>query len=979
MKTATLALVSLGMAGLLLCSCDNKDAAAAASAAQQEDAISVFRILPKTVTDTEEWFSVLEGESHTLIHPQITGTILEYCYQKGALVKKGDVLFRIDPVMFQANVERAKANLQVAEANVVTAQADELRKQKDFARNEKLAPTGAISARDLEESRHALQAATAAVKNAQALVEYNRAQLRQAEIDLERTVVRAPIDGLVSAPNVTAGNTVTPQDQLATIYLATPMKVEFSFSSERLLRLFHRYDTAEAEFSEVPKFDIVMEDGSVFPEKGEIHALDNKISEDGLIRIEGYVDNSSLKLRPGMTVRVRVPIEEREALLVPQEAIITQMLNKFVLVVDKAGVPHLVPVQPEGEYAVNVQEADGFASAQKLVAIAGVGRPLAESLKEIGYDNPADAPVVADALNGVRATAVSAANSRNKEAAPTALKTRPHTFKPVFSEEIRLAAAALASLRDDDDTPQPAEKATHAEPTLPPFTVKVCPLTRRDVDITQEWYGTIRGKHEAELRPNISGILEDDHVKPGTLVKKGDVLFNIEDSDYINARDEAKASLDAALAAKDRAEAALAMRLDDEDRYHAMVKTSPGAVSEKTVTDAELQVVSAKAELKLAAADVVQARAALNIAEINLGYTTILAPFDGRVGYTIEKHGAMVTPTNQLPLAMVTSTDPMEVRFNVSGLSALRGLRHMLEAGAADGKADPITYEVVLEDGTPYPAKGVATGIDNELNKGTGTLQVIGELPNPDAALRSGMPVTVRAVQESIKDAWLVPARAPLCDGDRTFIFLMQKDNTPAKVPVALRNVVVIPAKDADGNEAVQPMQVIEPDNEMLASLLMVAHHMDNMGAVLLNAEKVADWKELALKYDQKLTPEQFDSEFAESGALNHRDFVLARMHAKDELELVAHAYGFTDTMELLLDSLGYEKGEPVTVVVEGAQQASMCAKANLTAGENVNTLNPVPFHYQPTRTVVGSVTALPLQDDTDTADAAAPAQNTEK
>lgn len=154
-------------------------------------------------------------------------------------------------------------------------------------------------------------------------------------------------------------------------------------------------------------------------------------------------------------------------------------------------MPHLISVRRDGEYEVSIDEEGGYTSTQKLVAVAGVDKPLAESLKEIGYDSPADAPVVSDPLNGVRAVAVSAANSRRGEnEAPTLLRTSPRSFKPVISEQMRMAAESLHPTGNKQ-----------AEPSLPPFPVKVAPLTRCDVDITQEWFGTSRAKTRRTCGP----------------------------------------------------------------------------------------------------------------------------------------------------------------------------------------------------------------------------------------------------------------------------------------------------------------------------------------------------------------------------------------------------------------------------------------------------------------------------------------------
>ncbi len=960
MKYTAHALVALALTTGLLSSCDRskEDAAAQAAAAQEMPAITVFRIMPYEAVDTEDWFSTLGASGTVHIHPRVKGTLLGYEYEKGAKVKKGDVLFRIDPVTFEASLERARANLKVAEAAVETNKAEQMKCQKDFERNEKLRPSGAVSAKDLEESRHALEKADANVKRAEAQVEFSRAAVQQAELDLERTVIRAPKDGIIGSPNASAGDTVSPENELASMCDATPLNVVFFMTSERLIQLFHKYEISEAQFSELPKFEIILEDGSVYRHLGKVHGINSKVERDGLIKMEGDVDNSELELRPNMTVRMRMPITKRNVLLVPQDAVISQMLNTFVLVVDKQGAPRLVSVKKDGEYDVSVQEEDGYTSTQKLVAVAGVDKPLEESLKEIGYENPAEAPVVSDPVNGVRAIALSADNSRLKEGGkPGTLRTAPRSFKPIITPELRMAAESL--LIEDPKEP--------VAPTLPPFPVKVAPLTRCDVDINNEWYGTLKGRDEAELRPNITGTLLGDTIKGGCLVKKGDKLIQIDPRDFEIAVNEAKATLTASRAAKEAAVAALAQAKDDAERYHSMQKTSPGAISEKTVTDADLAVAAAQAAVTSAEADIAQSEAALHIAEINLGYTSIAAPFDGRISFGMGNTGSLVSPATVKPLAILTSTNPMEVRFNVSGTHALRGLRKLMQLKKND-KYEDATFDIILEDGVVYPAKGVATGIDNQLNKATGTLQVIGEVENPDALLRSGMPVTIRAVQERIKGAWLVPARAPLCIGDDTVLVLLQKNNAPYMMPVVLRDIVNIPVKDATGKEKLQPMQVVEPDHEILGTLLMVAGKVDNLGTLLLQAEEVKDWKELALKYNTDLTPETFDAAFEESRCLSHRDFVLKSANARDEIELVAHARGFADAMELLLHEMGFEQGEPVNVVVEGTQQASMTAKANIAAGADANVLTPVPFEYTPPRTVTGSVTATPAQDISDTA-----------
>lgn len=949
MKASILPLMALGccLPAPLLTACGDGGKPAAAQAADPQDAVSVFHILPKRVQDTRDWYGQTSATGKQEIHPRITGTVQEIHYTEGARVKKGDLLYTLDPTLFQAELERARANLKAAEAATKTAQVEQTRTQKDLERNEKLNPSGAVSDMDLQTARHNHQAAVAGVKTARAQEELQRAAVRKAELDLERTRITAPEDGIAGINNVSPGDTVNPASCLTTMYAADPMEVKFSITSEQFLAV-QQYLAAGTPV----EFRLVLEDGTLHPSTGHVTALDNIITQNGMIEVTGAIEAPGAALRGNMTVRVRIATGEKDALLVPQQAISTQQLNTFVTVVDPQGLPRLIPVNTAGTYETKVVEKDEFSTMQPLVAITGTLKPLADSLRELGYAHPQDAPVVADSAAAAHVSTLVAQNARAARtgARPGSLKTRELSFKPAVSPAMRRAALSLTD-------PRPA---AGLQATLPPFPVKVAPMLRQDVEISRTWKASLRGVQEPMLRPRVSGILlEDTGIPTGSLVKEGDLLFRIDPQDYELAVETARAALQAAQAAQEQAAAKRELCKDDADRFHKVAAKMPGSISEKTVTDADLALLAAEAAVSRAEAEAAQAQAALHTAELNLGYTRITSPINGRLGDSIAANGSMVTPESGQALAMVSSTDPMQVDLNVSGLDALAGLREY-----AAGQAGSLEFDVQLEDGTLHPHRGTVTGCAADISKTTGTLHLVGRVPNPGAALRSGTPVQVRAVSRQIKNAWLVPARAPISSGGNTFVIVLQPDTpAPCILPVKLREIVNIPVTGPDGKPTVQPMQVIEPDERMLSALVQAIYHTDTVAQAIMQYHKAANWKELATKLLQQESPAALEADMQASGAETWREYLLAKTGAADELELIARQNGCADLMELLLKQLGVPDGTMPDVVVEGTQLALKTAQENISARADVNLLRPVPFSYTPTQPVEESVTAKPAAD----------------
>ncbi len=978
MKRHILTAMALGACAtlpLFLTACDGSDADKASLQAEAPK-VRVFPLQQREVTDYGEWFGYLRGQKDTDIHPRVSGFIISQDYKDGSRVKEGDVLFRLDPALFEAELARAKANLQAAEASLSSAEATREKAQLDVERYEKLVKTSAVSEKDLDDARQQLRGATAAVDAARASVSQGKAAVAQAQINLDYTVIRAPYDGIISTALASQGDLVGPATKLANITSSDPIRVDFSINSDMLIPAMRRHGKDATVQSDAPPFTIVMEDGTVYPQQGHIKAMESKIEDSGLLDVEGEIANMDGVLRGGMPVRVHVPLSTHEALLVPQDAIRPVLRNNFILVVDKQQVPHMVPVTVTGSYEIPITEEDGYESVQKFVAVSDYGTTsLAGTIRGYGYENLTDALVVADADNGMRAQAISSSNSRlQKDEAPRSITTEKLSFRPVLNPALQQAA-------NNATKGEQAKESAAPKATLPPYPVKVAPLLCQDVEIRDEWFGELRGVEETDIRPHVSGFLHSQNFLDGSIVKKGDVLFTIDPAPYQAARDEARANLEAAQAARVQAQSLLDMSEQDYARYKKLNEHTPGAVSDKTVTDAYTAVLTNRAAVCKADATIAQMKAALQLAEINLGYTTITAPFDGRVGIRKVSVGDLVTPEDREPMVTISSVNPMRVDFNINGKLALAGLSKFAELGKGQRKAaNPgvDSFEVVLEDGSIYPEKGHVVSADNTISKTRGTLSVVGHLQNQDGLLRSGMPVRVRAGVETLRNALLVPVRAPITANGMELLVLLRPDNAPAMLPIIKGPVVYIPVEGPDGKSTVQPMQVVEFDRNMISSIALAITQAQSLEEAVLKLAGVKDWGELLLKRNEcsnfrMLAEKKAGLPLADDAAPNgdwaafvlqqghapdFRTLVLREALAEDEVDLIAQARGFKTPGEMVLQAQGIPNLADARVVVEGSLMAAQTFAANKAAQGHANTLTPTPFQYTIPQTVVPSVTA---------------------
>ena len=344
-----------------------------------------------------------------------------------------------------------------------------------------------------------------------------------------------------------------------------------------------------------------------------------------------------------------------------------------------------------------------------------------------------------------------------------------------------------------------------ARQPMPPLQVSVMKLQQQTVPVYATWFGQLRGTEQADIKPEVSGKIVQKMYIDGSPCEKGEVLFYIDDVTYRAAVDMAAANLEAAKAAVLQAEVAESQAGQDLARFTELVKT--GAVSEKTFRDAEHAKKRAVAALAAAKAQVKQAAAALDNAQINLDRCCIRAPFDGYASASTVSVGDHVAP-GAITLTRMSAIDPIRVDFVVTGKHVL-DIVTQTNFRAGENMDSPFTeFDVILEDGSLYGAKGTVKTMDSEVNTSTGTVNFIGEIPNKELRLRSGASVQVRAKVSEVKDAFLVPRAAILSTMNHRFIYVVGKDNQPYGVDVILGREVELEMPSGDGT-AVIPMQVV--------------------------------------------------------------------------------------------------------------------------------------------------------------------------
>lgn len=298
----------------------------AAPAAPPPPEVEVARVLQATIAEWDEYNGRIEAVENVQVRPRVSGYIDRIEFTQGKLVRQGDLLVRIDPRPYQAEVDRAAAEHRRASV------AQELAR-KELQRVEQLRSSGAVSVEELDERHSTLAQAEAGVAVA-------RAALDAARLDLSFTRVTAPIDGRVGRPEVTRGNLISGGPNggtlLTTVVSLDPVYVDFEGDEGNYLRYSAMIRSGERpsprDTSDPAEVGLANEEG--FPHRGYVSFVDNQINpQTGTVRARAVLDNKDGYFTPGMFARIRVRAREaRPAVLIEDRAVATDQSRKYVLV-----------------------------------------------------------------------------------------------------------------------------------------------------------------------------------------------------------------------------------------------------------------------------------------------------------------------------------------------------------------------------------------------------------------------------------------------------------------------------------------------------------------------------------------------------------------------------------------------------------------------------------------------------------------------
>jgi len=299
-------------------------------------AVEVVDVKGQDVPIYHDWIGTLEGLVNAQIRAQVSGYLLTQNYREGDPVKKGELLFQIDPRPFQAALDQAKGQLAQAEAQSGKT-------ELDVKRFTPLAKLNAISQQELDDAVQANLAANAAVTVAKAAVQ-------QAQLNLGFTRILSPIEGIPGIAKAQIGDLVGPlTGELTTVSTLDPIKVYYSVTEQAYInftRLFSD-ETVRTERSRQLELQLIFADGTTYPREGRVYAVDRQINPStGALRVEALFPNPGNALRPGQFARVRVKFDTRKgALLVPQRAVSELQGSYQIVVVGSDNKAHIRPVK----------------------------------------------------------------------------------------------------------------------------------------------------------------------------------------------------------------------------------------------------------------------------------------------------------------------------------------------------------------------------------------------------------------------------------------------------------------------------------------------------------------------------------------------------------------------------------------------------------------------------------------------------------
>jgi membrane fusion protein, multidrug efflux system len=335
----------------------NSDTAKKTEAAPAAE-VTAVTIEPRTLPVTFEAVGQTEGSREVEVRSRVGGILLRRFYTEGSWVKRGTPLFKIDPAPYEAALNKLKGTLAQEEAQLEKAKRDEARLKPLFEEN-------AVSRKDYED-------AVSARETAQARVQSARAGVTEAQLNLDYTNVQAPINGVTSRAEKSEGSLVAAgTDLLTRMSQVDPIYANFSYSENALLRV--RDEVAAGRLVLPPdkelKVELKLSDGGTYPMTGRVNFNDFRVQAGtGTIQIRAVFPNPKRTLLPGQFVRVAIHGATRpNAILIPQEAVISGQKGKFVYVVNEDGKAESRPIETgewrEDEFLVT----SGLKSGERVV------------------------------------------------------------------------------------------------------------------------------------------------------------------------------------------------------------------------------------------------------------------------------------------------------------------------------------------------------------------------------------------------------------------------------------------------------------------------------------------------------------------------------------------------------------------------------------------------------------------------------------
>jgi membrane fusion protein (multidrug efflux system) len=344
-----------------------------------------------------------------------------------------------------------------------------------------------------------------------------------------------------------------------------------------------------------------------------------------------------------------------------------------------------------------------------------------------------------------------------------------------------------------------------AQGAPPPPAVSVTPVVTRQVTESTDYIGRITAIEKVDIVARVPGFIEERTFTEGQEVKTGDLLFRIEQDTYKAVVDQARATLARAKATEVNAKLQL-------ERGRELVRNQniPQATLDQRAADEAA-----------AQAGVMEAQAALEQAEINLGYTEIRSPIDGRIGLAIFTKGNLVQPSSGR-LATIVSQDPIYVLFPVSQRNLLDYYRRRPDD--AD-KSAAVTVRIRLPNGTVYPHPAVANFLDVQVDPTTDTVGVRATVPNPEHLLIPGGVVGVSVERGAPKSALTVPQAAVLLDQAGRYVLVVDADKKVEQRRITTgaeqgRNIVVTEGLKEGEQVIVEGIQKVRPGQVVTATVV---------------------------------------------------------------------------------------------------------------------------------------------------------------